>query len=179
MTLCPAQCEYKPAGNWEPSAPCVLDLNYLNSYTPYIRCQFPRSGGVQFPIPIPPQIFVKSQSYLPIYLQMEPAFHQGPQESQSLQASTVLGIWVEVITSRTAFFQHAHPVYWVSLSLLSLSFCPFFTSSLLNFPHSPPKYFPPCNAKYLSPSETSAPTIHWGPGGSVPTLHELRRYFPP
>lgn len=121
MTLCPAQCEYKPAGNWEPSAPCVLDLNYLNSYTPYIRCQFPRSGGVQFPIPIPPQIFVKSQSYLPIYLQMEPAFHQGPQESQSLQASTVLGIWVEVITSRTAFFQHAHPVYWVSLSLLSLS----------------------------------------------------------
>ena len=58
------------------------------------------------------------ESCLAIYLQVEPAFHQGPQESQSLQASTILGIWVEVITSRT---QHSSNMLILSTEFLSLS----------------------------------------------------------
>lgn len=35
MVLCQRQCEYKPEVNKDPSAPCILDLNYLNSCTPH------------------------------------------------------------------------------------------------------------------------------------------------
>lgn len=127
MTLCPAQYEYKLAGNWEPSASCILNLNYLNSYTPYIRCQFPRSGGVQFPIPIPPQIFVRSLSYkfvrtafLSTYRWNQPFTRVNRRVSHSkLLQFWDLGRGHHI--KDTAFFRHAHPVYWVSLLSLSLS----------------------------------------------------------
>ena len=150
MTLCPAQYEYKLAGNWEPSASCILNLNYLNSYTPYIRCQFPRSGGVQFPIPIPPQIFVRSPSYkfvrtafLSTYRWNQPF----TRVNRRVSHSKLLQFW-DLGRSHhikdTAFFQHAHPVYWVSLLSLSLSLS-------LSILHLLPPEFPPFSTKVFSP----------------------------
>ena len=35
MTLCQALCEYNPEVSGGPSAPCILDCDYLNPYTPH------------------------------------------------------------------------------------------------------------------------------------------------
>lgn len=137
-------------------------LDYLNSHTPY-AVHWTSVSKVWRPQSCP----VLRSAFPSTHRQNQPAtsIHRTASHTRLLQ---LFGIWVKVNISKNPVMLTLSAKFSLSPSLTTLLPNATFSSTVSS----------PSVIKCLSPPETSAPTAHPGPGGSISIPSGLRKHSP-
>lgn len=172
MCLCQAPCEYNPAVSQGPSAPCILDFNYLHYCGLHTLCRISapkvwrRWKSLSYLCSSPGFCEITElfglEICLPIHPQAELAFHQHAWEShQSRQASPViwdLGRGHHI--KDTPCCHHAH-----SISLRAASSLSPHSSPPASWIPTPQQFLSPvlCNVSFSFKNQHAQPIQAWEP----------------